>query len=97
MTNYKLSNEAKEDLIRIHHYGVIKFRVRQADKYFDSFFKYFDIIAQQPFSFESVDYIKTGYRRCVCGSDSIYFKVNNDIVEIMAIIGRQDLNDIFGE
>ena len=91
MVKYKLSNVAKEDLIRIHHYGVGKFGIVQADNYFDSFFKYFDIIAQQPFSFESVDYIKTGYRRCVCGSDSIYYKVNNDIVEIMAIIGRQDL------
>jgi toxin ParE1/3/4 len=30
----------------------------------------------------------------VCGSDSIYFKVNNEIVEIMAIIGKQDLNNI---
>jgi len=94
MAKYRLSNEAKEDLIRIHHYGVNRFGMAQADKYIDSFFKYFDIIAQQPFSFESVDYIKKGYRRCACGSDSIYYKVNNDIVEIMAIIGRQDLNNI---
>ena len=95
MAKYRLSNEAKEDLIRIHHYGVNRFGMAQADKYFDSFFKYFDIIAQQPFSFESVDYIKKGYRRCAIGSDSIYYKVNNDIVEIMAIIGRQDLMNIF--
>ncbi len=94
MTNYKLSNVAKEDLIRIHHYGVKKIGMVQADKYFDSSFEYFDLIAQRPFSFESVDFTKTGYRRCVCGSDSIYFKVNNDIVEIMAVIGRQDLNNI---
>lgn len=94
MAKYRLSNEAKEDLIRIHHYGVDRFGMAQADKYFDSFFTYFDIIAQQPFSFESVDYIKKGFRRCVCGSDSIYYKLNNDIVEIMAIIGRQDLNTI---
>ena len=94
MAKYRLSNEAKEDLIRIHHYGVERFGMAQADKYFDSFFKYFDIIAQQPFFFESVDYIKKGYRRCACGSASIYYKVNNDIVEIMAIIGRQDLNNI---
>tara|TARA_R110002049_G_scaffold133950_3_gene293358 strand:- start:97 stop:390 length:294 start_codon:yes stop_codon:yes gene_type:complete len=96
MTEYKLSNAAKDDLIRIHHYGVKKFGIIQADKYFNSFFEYFDIIAQRPFSFESVDFIKHGYRRCVYGSDSIYFKVNNDnnIVEIMAIIGRQDLNNI---
>ena len=94
MANYRLSNQAKEDLIRIHHFGVEKFGMAQADKYFDSFFKYFDIINQRPFSFESVDYIKKGYRRCVCGSDSIYFRINNGTVEIMAIIGRQDLGNI---
>ncbi|MCC1485669.1 type II toxin-antitoxin system RelE/ParE family toxin [Winogradskyella immobilis] len=93
MAKYKLSNEAKKDLIRIHHYGVQKFGMAQADKYFESFFEYFDIISQRPFSFESVDYIKKDYRRCVCGIDSIYYKVNNNVVEIMAVIGRQDLND----
>ena len=94
MAKYRLSNEAKEDLIRIHHYGVEKFGETQADKYFDTFFEYFDIIAQRPFSFESVDYIKTGYRRCVCGTDSIFYRINNGVVEIMAIIGSQDLNSI---
>lgn len=95
MADYRLSNEAKEDLIRIHQWGTQKFGINQADKYFDSFFDYFEIIAQRPYSFESVDFLKKGYRRCVCGSDSIYFKINNNIVEIMAIVGRQDLNNIF--
>ena len=94
MAKYRLSNEAQEDLIRIHHFGVQKFGMTQADKYFKSFFKYFDIIAERPFAFESVDFIKEGYRRCVCGSDSIYYKINSDIVEIMAIVGRQDLKNI---
>jgi len=94
MANYKLSNDAKDDLIRIHHYGVKKIGVAQADKYFNSFFEYFDVIAQLPFSFESVDFIKTGYRRCPCGSDNIYYRVNNETIEIMSIIGRQDLNKI---
>jgi toxin ParE1/3/4 len=94
MAKYKLSNVAKEDLIRIHHYGVKKFGTAQADKYFDAFFDYFDIIAQRPFSFESVNYLKKGYRRCVCGVDSIYFRIENETVEIMAIIGRQDLKNI---
>ena len=60
MANYKLSNEAKNDLIRIHHYGVETFGMTQADKYYDAFFVYFDIIANRPFSFESVDYVKKG-------------------------------------
>lgn len=94
MGKYKLSNVAKDDLIRIHQYGVKKFGVKQADKYFNSFFDHFEMIAERPFSFEAVDFIKPGYRRCVCGVDSIYFKNNGDSVEIMAIIGRQDLKQL---
>ena len=94
MANYKLSNLAKEDLIRIHRYGVDKFGMTQADKYFDSIFEYFDSIAKSPFSFESVDSINSDYRRCICGSDSIYYKIGNNSVEIMAIIGKQDLKNI---
>ena len=94
MAKYKLSNEAKNDLIRIHRYGVEKFGMTQADVYFDSFFKYFDIIAQSPYSFPSVSFIKEGYRRCVCGSDTIYYKITDGVVEIMVIVGRQDLSNI---
>lgn len=95
MAKYRISNQAKEDLIRIHHYGVRKFVMKQADIYFNTFFEYFDIIAETPFSFEAVDFIKEGYRRCTCGADSIYYRVNENIVEIMAIVGSQDLKDIF--
>lgn len=68
--------------------------VAQAEAYFDAFFAGFNTIAERPFSFESVDYIKTGYRRCVCGVDSIYFKVSSNVVEIIAILGRQDITSI---
>ena len=94
MVEYRLSTAAKEDLIRIHQFGVKKFGITQADKYFYSFFDYFEIIAQRPFSFESVDYIKEGYRRCACGSDTIYYRINDSEVEIMAILGMQDLKNI---
>ncbi|MBF0695385.1 MAG: type II toxin-antitoxin system RelE/ParE family toxin [Flavobacterium sp.] len=94
MVNYRLSNEAKDDLIRIHQYGIKKFGLTQADKYFDAFFEHFEMIAKRPFSFEAVDHLKKDYRRCVCGSESIFFKVNKDAVEIMAIVGRQDLDSL---
>jgi toxin ParE1/3/4 len=93
MAEYRLSNEAKEDLIRIHHFGVNKFGIIQADKYFDTFFDYFEIIAERPFAFESVNYIKEGYRRCPCGSDTIYYRIKDNMVEIMAIVGMQDLKN----
>ena len=93
MAKFRLTNEAKNDLIRIHHYGVEKFGMIQADSYFESFFECFNVIAERPFSFESVDHIKQGYRRCVCGVDTIYYRVNENIVEIIAIVGRQDVHE----
>lgn len=94
MLRYKLSNQAKEDLIRIHQFGVKTFGERQADIYFNRFFEYFEIIAKRPLSFESVDHIKLGYRKCVCGVDTIYYRIVKDSVQIMTIIGRQDLKNI---
>lgn len=95
MPNNRLSNEAKNDLVRIHRYGFQRFGENQADTYFNAFFEYFEIIAERPLSFESVDYIKIGYRRCVCGSDNIYYRITNGVVEIMAILGSQDTNLLF--
>ena len=95
MANYKISQVAKDDLIRIHQFGFENFGVIQADHYFDSFFQQFELIAQNPLMFESVDYIKEGYRRCPCRVDSIFFRILNGEVEIMSIIGRQDLNELF--
>ena len=93
MKSYKyiLSNEAKFDLINIHHFGVYRFGTIQADKYFNAFFNQFAIICKDPYQFKSVAYIKKGYRKCICGSDSIYYKIKDETVFIMAIIGSQDI------
>ena len=93
MYKYKLSNIAKEDLIQIYQFGEQRFGIKQAEIYFDSFFTHFEIIAKNPYLFEAVDFIKPGYRRCVCAVDSIYFKINAEEIEIMTIIGRQELNN----
>lgn len=95
MSNYSLSNVAKNDLILIHHYGIKQFGSTQADKYFYDFFECFERIAKQPFAFEAVDFIKKDYRRCVCGVHTIYYKISENIIKIMAIVGRQDLKNIF--
>jgi len=92
--NYKLTKEAEFDLIRIHHFGVFRFGETQADKYYYSFFEQFDTIYENPYMFPKVDHIRKGYRRCICGVDSIYFRILDDKIEITAIIGRQDVTNI---
>jgi toxin ParE1/3/4 len=49
-------------------------------------------LAKQPYSYQAVDDIREGYRRSVCGMDSIYYRVNGDTVEVMAILGQQDVD-----
>jgi toxin ParE1/3/4 len=95
MQNYRISNEAEADLIRIHQFGIRRFGMAQADKYFNTFLEYFDLIAQRPLSFKSVDEISKDCRCCPCGSDSIYYTFLDGVVEIVAIVGSQDLDTIF--
>jgi len=90
--NYKLSLEAKEDLRCIYRYGFENWGEEQADKYYYSLFECFVLIAKKPYMYQAVDYIRKGYRHCVCGSDTIYFRIgSDDIVEIMNIIGQQKI------
>lgn len=51
MDEYRISKVAKEDLIRIHHYGTHKFGEEQADKYFNALFEKFEMIAERPYAF----------------------------------------------
>ncbi len=91
MGTYKLSSEAEDDLYRIWLRGVHEYGEPQADKYYYNFIKRFEQIAEQPYLYAAVDYIREGYRRSVCGADSIYYRVEGGTVEIMSILGRQDI------
>jgi len=93
MVNYKINEEAKGDLQRIYRRGVLEFGAEQADRYFDAFFKHFEELAERRYQYQAVDDIREGYRRSVCGVDSIYYRVVDDTVEIMRILGQQDVND----
>ena len=90
MIKYCLTEEAKEDLRRIYEYGYKEFGESLADEYFHSFFEAFIKIAESPLIYQSVDNIRLGYRSCPHRSDVIYYRINHDTIEIMAIIGGQD-------
>ena len=90
MTKYRLSPEAKDDLIRIYNYGIVQFGEVQAERYLSELFNCFTNITKNPEQYQSVDDIILGYRKCVHKSDSIYFRINVSVVEVMAIVGRQN-------
>ena len=89
MTFY-LTEEAKKDLIQIYTFGVHHFGELQAENYFNGFFIAFNQIANSPFSYQKVYGLNRTYRRKVYGSDSIYYRVVEDKIEIIRIIGQQD-------
>jgi len=93
MGTYRLSENAREDLRRIYRRGLREYGEAQADEYYNALFDRFEQIAEQPFLYPAVDDIREGYRRSVCGVDSIYYRIEGGMVEIMAIIGRQDLEE----
>lgn len=93
MANYRITEEAKADLQRIYRRGVLEFGEEQADRYFNALFECFDELAGQPYQYQAVDEIRSGYRRSVCGVDSIYYRIVGNTVEIMRILGQQDVDD----
>lgn len=90
MANYRLSLNAKDDLERIWFYGLEQWGQEAADRYLMGLFEMLDKIADAPFHYQAVEHIRPRYRRCVFKSDAIYYSVGDEIVEIMAILGRQD-------
>ncbi|KYC38808.1 plasmid stabilization protein [Scytonema hofmannii PCC 7110] len=90
MANYRLTQAAKEDLRQIYFYGLETWGEAAADQYYNDLFDRFEQIAAQPYLYPSVDFIRKGYRRSVCGVNSIYYRIENDVVEIMAILRSQD-------
>lgn len=91
MGKYRLSEQARADLERNYRRGLREYGESQADHYLHAFFERFEVIAEQPLLYPAVDDIREGYRRSPCGVDSIYYRIGADTVEIMAIIGRQEL------
>lgn len=90
MPDYRLSKAAEEDLIQIAQYGDENYGVEQSDRYRDQLKRRFLILAETPLLYPSVEHVRAGYRRSVCGMHSIYYRIEGQTVEIMRILGQQD-------
>lgn len=95
MGKYRLSQSADEDFESIFEYGIDTFGLNQALKYQNRLKQRFDELAEQPYLFQAVDDICEGYRRSVCGVHAIYYRIDGQDVEIMRVLGRQDIRKSF--
>ncbi len=95
MVTFKLNEEAEEDLERLYEHGILSFGLDQADRYYDGLIEHFYKLAENPYLWQAVDSIRLGYRRSVYGSDSIYYRITGNTVEIMRILGSQDVKKEF--
>ncbi len=86
MGTYRLSEEAKDDLVGIHQYGVRAHGEAQADVYFWQIIERLEVLGETPLLYQEVPEIREGYRRSVCGEHSIYYRLDGGDVEIMAIL-----------
>lgn len=90
MYNFKLSKEAENDIARIYEYGLNRFGIAQANKYYDVLFNCIDKICNNPTLFPTALGYLNLERYCVCGIETIYYNIKKDYIEIVTIIGRQD-------
>lgn len=93
MASYRISETARADLEQIYRRGVREYGEMQADRYFDAFFEHFEELAARLYAYPAVNEVRPGYRRSICGVDSVYHRVIDDIVEIMRILGRHDIDE----
>lgn len=89
----ELSGGADRDLNAIYEYGFRQWGEAQADAYFTGLIRHFDQLCENPFLYAPIDEIRVGYRRSVCGAHSVYYRVTDGTVQIMAIIGQQDFRE----
>ena len=92
MPKYRLviSVEADQDLDRLYKDGYAQWGETQADKYYDALLDHFKVLTENPFLFRTVDEVREGYRRSVCGKHNVFYKISADTVEIMAIVKHEN-------
>lgn len=95
MSEFRLSEAAKEDLLGIALYGDEHFGIDQSNRYRDRLKHRFLVLAKQPALYPTVDHIRPGYRRSVCGVHSIYYRIEDRGIEIIRVLGRQDIVKAF--
>ena len=86
---YVISKKAISDLEEIWLYTVEKWSVDQADRYYNLIFDEIHFICKDINAGKSMEHVRKGYRASKVKSHLIFYRVQNNSVEIIRILHEQ--------
>ncbi len=91
---YSISKKAVADLEEIWLYTVEYWSVEQADRYYNLIFEEITYICKNENAGKSMEHIRKGYRAAKVKSHLIFYKISNDVIEIVRILHeRMDIEN----
>ena len=88
MADFKLTQKAKTDLINIAKYTEAQWGIEQRNLYLKQFDDAFHLIADKPDVGKECHFIKKHYRRFPQGRHVIFYKTNNQSIEIIRLLHK---------
>lgn len=87
----RITKLAAQDLDDLYTEGWTNWGEVQADRYCDGLLERFDRICENPKMYQAVDDIREGYRRSVYEKHAIYYVIEDEAIEIRAVVKFQDV------
>jgi toxin ParE1/3/4 len=95
---YVLTKKAISDLEEIWFHTVEKWSAAQADRYYNLIFDEINFICKDIESGKPMDHVRKGYRASKVKSHLIFYRVVNNVVEIIRILHeRMDIDNRLAE
>ena len=91
---YVISKKAVSDLEEIWRYTVEKWSIDQADRYYNLIFDEIQFICKNVNAGKSMEHVRKGYRASKVKSHLIFYRIQNNIVEVIRILHeRMDIEN----
>lgn len=87
----RITRVADQDLDDIYTEGFTTWGETQADRYYEGLLERLERICENPKMYPAVNDIRQGYRRSVYKKHSIYYVIDDNTVEIRAVVKYQDI------
>jgi toxin ParE1/3/4 len=91
---YVITKKAVSDLEEIWLYTVEKWSIDQADRYYNLIFDEIQFICKNVNAGKSMEHVRKGYRASKVKSHLIFYRIQNNIVEVIRILHeRMDIEN----